>query len=273
LALTGDVMLGRGIDQVLRHAAEPALHEDFVRDARDYVALAERAHGPIPRPVGDAYVWGDALEALASTPPHVRVFNLETSITTSRDFMPKGINYRMNPKNIGCLTAAGADCCVLANNHVLDWGAAGLLETLATLKAAGIRYAGAGLDAGEAAAPASVDLPGGQRLAVFGFGHATSGIPPSWRAGPASAGVNLLADLSADTVAAIAKRGEAARREGDLLLASIHWGPNWGYAIRPAQRAFAHDLIDAAGFTVLHGHSSHHALAIEVYKGRLILYG
>jgi hypothetical protein len=43
------------------------------------------------------------------------------------------INYRMSPENAPCLTAAGLDCCVLANNHVLDWGPAGLIETLDVL--------------------------------------------------------------------------------------------------------------------------------------------
>jgi len=62
--------------------------------------------------------------------------------TTSENFSPKGINYRKNPPNIGCLVAAGVDCCVLANNHVLDWGEAGILETFDTLERAGIGCAG-----------------------------------------------------------------------------------------------------------------------------------
>src|SRR5437764_3542965 len=165
LALAGDVMLGRGIDQILPHPGDPRLYERYVRDARDYVALAERAHGPIPKPVDETYVWGDALAVLRASPPHVRIINLETSITTSGDFSPKGINYRMNPRNIGCLAAANVDCCVLANNHVLDWGEAGLLETLDTLKSAGMRYTGAGRDAEEAAAPAIVDFDHGSRIA------------------------------------------------------------------------------------------------------------
>jgi poly-gamma-glutamate synthesis protein (capsule biosynthesis protein) len=75
----------------------------------------------------------------------VRIVNLETSITTSGDYWPgKEVHYRMNPRNIGSLTAAGIDCCALANNHVLDWGYEGLAETLATLDRAGIKHAGAG---------------------------------------------------------------------------------------------------------------------------------
>ena len=159
----------------------------------------------------------------------------------------------MNPTNIGCLAAANVDCCVLANNHVLDWGEAGLLETLATLKRAGIRYAGAGRNAEEAAAPAIIDVSG-YSIAVFAFGLESSGIPRAWNAGPWQPGVNIVPDISAKTISGIADRANAARRAGDLLVASIHWGPNWGYEIPLEHRVLAHELIDAAGFAIVHGH-------------------
>jgi poly-gamma-glutamate capsule biosynthesis protein CapA/YwtB (metallophosphatase superfamily) len=248
------------------------LFEDFISDARDYVALAERVHGRIPRCVSDDYVWGDALPFLQGPSPNARIVNLETSVTTSGDCFPKGINYRMNPRNAGCLTAARVDCCVLANNHVLDWGETGLLDTLDTLKRAGIQYAGAGRDEEEAALPAILGTTAAARIVVYGFGLESSGIPPSWRARPSRPGVNLLGELSERTVAAIAERVNTKGRNGDLLVASIHWGPNWGYTVPREHRAFAHRLIEA-GFAMVHGHSSHHAVAMEIYRGGLILYG
>jgi poly-gamma-glutamate capsule biosynthesis protein CapA/YwtB (metallophosphatase superfamily) len=63
LFLCGDVMTGRGIDQILRHSCDPRIYEGYVKDARDYVRLAERASGAVPRGVGDAYIWGDARAA------------------------------------------------------------------------------------------------------------------------------------------------------------------------------------------------------------------
>ena len=57
------------------------------------------------------------------------------------------------------------------------------------------------------------------------------------------------------------------------MVASVHWGSNWGYDIPREQTVFAHRLIDEAGVDIIHGHSSHHVRAIEVYKDRLILYG
>jgi poly-gamma-glutamate capsule biosynthesis protein CapA/YwtB (metallophosphatase superfamily) len=272
LFLSGDVMLGRGVDQILPYPGDATLHEPAAA-ATTYVELAERANGPIPKPVDFGYVWGDVLAELERARPHVRIVNLETSITTSREFAPKGINYRMNPRNTPCLTAAGVDCCVLSNNHILDFAAAGLHETLDTLESAGIRIAGAGRNAEQAAAPAILESGGNARVIVFAFGLESSGIPRAWAAGPSRPGVNLLRDLSDRTVARIAARAQAVGRPGDLLVASIHWGGNWGYAVPPEQRAFAHALIDVAGFDVIHGHSAHHAKAIEVYRGKPILYG
>lgn len=273
LFLCGDVMLGRGIDQILSHPGDPRLHEPYVSSARAYVELAEAAHGAIPRAVDDTYVWGDALDTLRRLEPTVRIINLETSITKSEDFLPKGINYKMHPANAHVLTAADIDCCVLANNHVLDWGYSGLQDTLETLGQLGIRVAGAGRDAASAAAPAVLPVGEGARLVVFGFGAASSGIPTAWAAERDRPGVDLLPDLSEATVEVVAARVQEVRRPGDVLVASIHWGGNWGYEIPREQTAFAHGLVDRAGFDVVHGHSSHHAKAIEIYEGRPILYG
>src|SRR4029434_8738621 len=93
-----------------------------------------------------------------------------------------------------------------------------------------------------------------------------------WSATSSRAGVNLLDDLSDATAARAADQIRHHRKPGDLLIVSIHWGSNWGYDIPPQQIAFAHRLIEE-GAALVHGHSSHHVKAIEVFKGRLILYG
>jgi poly-gamma-glutamate capsule biosynthesis protein CapA/YwtB (metallophosphatase superfamily) len=208
--------------------------------------------------------------------PDVRIINLETSVTTSEDYWPgKGINYRMHPENIGCITAARIDCCALANNHVLDWGYAGLTETLATLTGAGLHCAGAGRTAREAAMPATV-VPGtGQqgRVILLAFGTASSGIPRQWAAADDKPGVNLLPDLSARAAQTVADQVDSIARRGDVVVASVHWGANWGYDIPDEQRAFSHRLIDLGAADIVYGHSSHHPKGIEVYAGKLILYG
>jgi len=272
--LCGDVMTGRGIDQILPHPCDPQLHEDYATSALHYVRLAERAAaGPIPRNVAPSYVWGAALDEFNRTRPDVRIINLETSITRSEDYAPKGINYRMSSENARCLAAAGIDCCVLANNHVLDWGRTGLLDTLATLARLKIKTAGAGRNLAQASAPAMLNVPGKGRVLVFALAVVTSGTPPSWAATREATGVNLLTELSAASVARIADQVARLRQPGDVVIVSIHWGPNWGYEIPDEQRRFAHAVIDQAGVSIVHGHSSHHPKAIEVYRNRLILYG
>ena len=268
LFLCGDVMTGRGIDQILAAPCDPALDEPWVKSALDYVSLAERASGPIPRRADPAYVWGDALAELEHARPDARIVNLETAVTSFGERAAKGINYRMSPANVACLRAAGIDCCVLANNHVLDWGRKGLEETLDTLHGVGMRTAGAGRDAAEAHAPARL----GNRLLVFAFALESAGVPADWAAGADTPGVSWLPDLSSHTADAVADRIAAARRPGDLAVVSIHWGPNWGYEVSHQQRGFAHRLIDAGAADLVHGHSAHHPGRIELYRERLILY-
>jgi poly-gamma-glutamate synthesis protein (capsule biosynthesis protein) len=274
LFLCGDVMTGRGIDQILPHPGDPQLYEPSLHTALGYLQIAEAETGPIPRRVDPAYVWGDALVELGRHQPAARIVNLETAVTTSDHPWPdKEVHYRMHPANVGCLPAGHIDCCVLANNHVLDWGYEGLSETLDVVHAAGLRTVGAGPDREAAAAPAVVDLPGKGRLLILACCTGSAGVPAAWAARDDRAGVNRLTDLSAATVKGVARQIGAVRRAGDLVLVSIHWGGNWGYDVPRAHRDFAHGLIDDAGVDLVHGHSSHHPIGIERYRDRAILYG
>jgi poly-gamma-glutamate synthesis protein (capsule biosynthesis protein) len=273
LFLCGDVMIGRGIDQVLAHPCDPVLYESTVRSAIGYVRLAEEANGPIPRPADPSYIWGAALHQWDVEKPDARIVNLETSVTRSGDYAAKGINYRISPENAGCLAAAAIDCCVLANNHVLDWGYDGLTETLATLSGLGIRTAGAGRNLSEASAPAQLYFSGRGRVLIFSFAAQSSGVPRGWAATRDSPGVNFVGDLSPATIDRIGEQIRRLRRPADVIVVSIHWGPNWSYAIPDDQRRFAHALIDDIGVSIVHGHSSHHAKGFEIYHHRLILYG
>lgn len=274
LFLCGDVMTGRGIDQILPHPSQAEIYESWVRDARQYVALAEQRNGTIIQPVDYSYIWGDALAVLERFAPAVRIINLETAVTRSDDYWPgKGINYRMHPDNTACIGAAGIDCCSLANNHVLDWGYRGLTETLASLDSQGIEAVGAGENLGQARHMSCINLPSGSRVYVTALGSTSSGIPEDWSATPKRPGVYLVNELYKEWLPDLAARIEAHKRPGDIVVCSVHWGGNWGYAIPATRRRLAQQLIDQAGVDIVHGHSSHHPLGIEVYKGKLILYG
>ncbi len=271
--MCGDVMTGRGIDQILPHPGDARIYEDYMTSALGYVRIAGQASGPIPVPVDFSYIWGDALEELQRIAPDCRIINLETAVTKGGRPEAKGINYRMHPDNIPCITAAHVDCCCLANNHVLDWGYDGLLETLDTLEAAGLKYAGAGRNLEEAEAPAVLAAGEKGRVLVFSLGEESGGIPPHWAAEADRPGVNLLPNLSGETVRRVGEKVKAVKRFGDVAVASIHWGGNWGYEIPRGQRDFAHRLIDHAAIDIVHGHSSHHVKGMEVHRGKLVLYG
>lgn len=274
LFFCGDVMTGRGIDQALPHPNEPVLYEAYVQDARDYVGLAENRNGPIQQPVTYSYPWGDALAVLDEYNPDARIINLETAITRSNTPWPgKGIHYRMHPKNLPVLTAANIDVCALANNHGLDWGVAGFMETLRSLRAHGIRTAGLGWTPAQAWAPAIVPVENKGRVIVFSLATTSSGVLSEWGVTDQRPGVAHLERLSGREVRRIRDAVQAVEQPGDIIVVSIHWGGNWGYAVPRRHRAFAHRLIDEAGVDILHGHSSHHPRPIEVYRNKLILYG
>lgn len=272
LFLSGDMMTGRGIDQVLPQSVNPRIHERYSKSAERYVQLAEQKNGSIPEKVSYQYVWGDALEVLQTVEPDIRIVNLETSVTNSDNYWEnKGIHYRMHPGNTDILSTADIDICVLGNNHILDWGYEGLRETLDTLERAGLQTAGAGRRPEEAAAPA-VTKTGDGRLLVFSYGSPTAGVPMIWSVDKEHPGVNVLPGINVEHAEKVISDIRQYRKEGDLVVVSLHWGSNWGYDIPTPQQTFAHQLIDSGVVDAIHGHSSHHPKGIEVYEGRPIFY-
>ena len=266
-------MLGRGIDQIQAHPGDPTIHESWATTSTRYLELAEAESGLIPRNVAPTYVWGELLSVINDAQAGAFIVNLETAITErGRPWPGKGIQYRMHPDNIGSLSAAGIDVVNLANNHVLDWSQPGLVQTLETLDAAGIASVGAGEDDRRAWRPLRLARPHGG-ITVLGVGTPGSGIPTEWAARNDRPGIALVTGFSRRTVDRIAAQLDRKRQPGDVVVVSIHWGGNWGYGVATARRRFARRLIEDAGVDVVHGHSSHHPVGIEVHRGGLILYG
>lgn len=293
LLLCGDVMTGHGIDQLLLPSAAHASLDRTVKSALEYVreaeaasdtrngsavpgrpaAASDSAHHPLPRPVSFEYPWGDALALLKREQPDLRLINLETPITERGAPTSPAPHARMHPLHLPTLAALGVDGAVLANRHVLDWGHEGLLDTLVSLRQAGIPCVGAGHDGAEAEQEGQWLLPGRARVRLFAYGHPSSGLPAHWAAAAGRPGINWLDRLDDDAVARLAATIRSSKEEGDIAIVSLHWGSNWGYEVPVEQRRFAHALIDEAGVDLVWGHSSHHPRPIEVYRGRLILYG
>jgi poly-gamma-glutamate synthesis protein (capsule biosynthesis protein) len=264
-------MTGRGIDQILRFPSDPRIYEPYVTDAREYLTMSEMLFGSIKKPVEYNYIWGDALEVWEFYRPDLKIVNLETAVTHSKDVWPrKGINYRMSPENTPCLQVAGINFCSLANNHTLDWGYSGLFETVETLKKAGIKTAGAGVDLAEATAPCIMDFGENGRIILISMGMESSGIPLEWAATGKKPGLFLIGN-SNNPISSF--ENIFSKGQDDIVVVSIHWGDNWVNEIPQYHIDTAHILIDRYGVDIIHGHSSHHALGVEVYKGHLILYG
>lgn len=275
LFFCGDVMTGHGIDPLLHPSDFLSPAERSVKAALEYVREAESAQPdtPLPRPVCFEYPWGDALALLKREQPDLRLVNLEASITARGTPAAPRAHARLPPQHLPTLAALGVDGAVLANHHALDWGHEGLNDTLTALRQAGIAGVGAGRDRSEAEQEGQWLVPGKARVRLFAFGHASSGLSSDWAAADNRPGINWLDALDGEAIAQIARRIRQSRREGDIVLVSLHWGGCWGYEVSAEQRDFARALIDEAGVDLVWGHCAHHPQPIEVYRGRLILYG
>jgi len=233
LGLTGDVMIGRSVDKAITQ------------------------HGYL-------YPWGNVLPLLKSA--NINIINLEAALTVSEQQVPKVFNFKASPDKVKTLTAANVSVANLANNHILDFAEAGLVETIRTLDDAGIRHTGAGMNDLEATRPAIFKTPFG-RVGVLGF----TDNEYRWKAGPGRSGIKYI------DVSKLKDRQRALmaikhlRSEVDLLLVSIHWGPNMQEEPPASFIDFAHQMV-LEGADVIHGHSAHIFQAVEVFNHKIILY-
>ena len=242
LALTGDVMLGRLVDEyvIRNHTMQPAA------------------------------MWGDLLPLMLAADR--RLMNLECVISSAgREWHPdtKAFHFRAHPRAIEFLRTARIDCVTLANNHVMDFGPEALLDCLRLLDQAGIKRAGAGPNLAAALEPAYLDIPEG-RFAVV----ALTDNEPDWAATAQTPGTHYVAydhgGLKEPHRSRVRDLMKQARSQASLVIVSAHVGPNWGAPSR-AMRALAHEVIDL-GADLYWGHSNHTPQGIEVYNGRAILH-
>jgi poly-gamma-glutamate synthesis protein (capsule biosynthesis protein) len=233
IGLTGDVMIGRTVNTIINNK-------------------------------GYLYPWGNILPLLKET--DINIINLETTLTTSNKKVFKTFNFKATPDKIKTLTEAGVTVANLANNHILDFSEEGLTETIQTLKTAGIKYVGAGTNDKEAAKPVIL-TENNIIIGVLGF----TDNEPGWKAGTSSMGVNYI-DISGkdDRNRALLNIAQL-RNETDIVIVSIHWGPNMQEFPAKHFIDFAHEMTEQ-GADIIHGHSAHNFQGVEVYNHKLILY-
>jgi poly-gamma-glutamate synthesis protein (capsule biosynthesis protein) len=223
LAFVGDVMLGRLVNE------------------------------EIPGRPPDSF-WGSALPVLRSADA---VFaNLECAITEhTRPWSrtPKVFHFRADPTALDVLRAGNIRYVSLANNHSLDFEEQGLLDTLQHLDAAGIQHGGAGRNLEGAMTPAMVEVAG-LKVGVIAL---TDNEPP-FAAGPDRPGTHYV-EIRAkpEILRPVEDAAVRLRREGaDLVVLSLHWGPNMAAVPRPRFRTFAREVLER-GVDLIHGHSAH----------------
>lgn len=238
LALLGDVMLGRGVNAEIPHRSP----ESF---------------------------WGSVLPVLRGA--DAAIANLECAITQQKSEeccrTAKVFHFRADPAAVEVLRAGNIQFVSLANNHTLDFGDGGLLDTLHYLDTAGIRHAGAGRNLHEAATPVLLNITG-LKVGII----AITNNEPAFAAGsgPGTRYLPIRADRA--TLALIATAVEQLRAAGaTLVVLSTHWGPNMVTVPPPPFRQFAHAVVDC-GVDLIHGHSAHLFQGVECYQGGLILY-
>ena len=242
VALVGDVMLGRRVNEALRTL----------------------------RP---KQTWGDVLPLLISA--DLRIVNLECAITDHNQpwtRTPKVFHFRADSSAVEVLKAARVDVCSLANNHTLDFEQRGLLDTMEHLKAAGIWYAGAGHNREEAARPALLAARSADRTSRVALLAFTNNEPP-FAAESDRPGTNYLpVSLEADVLGRVEAAVTAAREAGaETVVFSNHWGPNMVQRPSALFRRFARAVMDR-GVDVYYGHSAHVFQGVEIYRGKPILY-
>lgn len=217
---------------------------------------------------GSLAVWGNILPTLWSA--DLVLVNLECALTRGasewHDGKRKAFYFRADPQAVRVLTAAGIDVVSLANNHVLDFETQGLRETITALDRAGIAHAGAGLDRTAALRPALANA-NGLRVALV----ACADHPREWEATEWRPGINLISVGSETDLERLASSIESAREGADLVVLSLHWGPNMRERPSAEFRSFAAAAVDA-GADVVWGHSAHVVQGVEFHRGRPILY-
>lgn len=211
---------------------------------------------------GFDYPYAKALSYLQE--PDLTIGNLENPITTrgvpaeDKQYVFKG-----SPDLLPSLLEAGFDFVSLANNHTLDQGVEGLLDTMDHLNETGIAHAGAGRNDEEAFKPAVFEVKG-MSIAVFGLSRVVPWV--SWKADKDHPGVAETYDPSR-AVAAIAR----AREAHDLVIVYAHWGEELKETPRDIEKKLARAYIDAGADLVVGAHP-HVLQGFEYYEGGWIAY-
>jgi len=208
-----------------------------------------------------SHPWGNTISTFRST--DLNILNLETTLTQSSKSIPKLFNFKADRDVVETLVRANIDIVSLANNHIMDFSEEGLVETISVLDKVGIFHVGAGMNIEDAKEPIIITKEG-IKIGIIGY----TNNEPDWEAGMYNSGTNY---IKVGDINKIKEDVDKIRNEVDILIATIHWGPNMREHPSKKFVDFAHKMIDS-GIDIIHGHSAHIFQGIEVYNKKLIMY-
>jgi poly-gamma-glutamate synthesis protein (capsule biosynthesis protein) len=195
----------------------------------------------------------------------VAMVNLETAVTTRGTPEPKEFHFRAPATAFDAVKAAGVDAVSLANNHTLDYGQVGLLDTLDAAKAAGVPTVGAGVNTAAAYAPWITTVKG-VRIAVLGFSQVTE-LASTWAVQDNRPGLALAFDVP-KAVAAV----QAAKAQADVVVVFMHWGQEYNSCPIDVQKSFAAAMAGAGANIIVGVHA--HVLQGDGWLGQTyVAYG
>ena len=198
---------------------------------------------------------GNAAHALSPIAPTLRsadiaVVNLETAVTNGGTPTAKAFTFRAPAPAFAALRGAGVDVASMANNHGLDYGLAGLRDSLAAAKRYRFPVIGIGRDDAQAYRPFRRTV-NGQRIAVIGATQVLDDeLISAWTAGPGTPGL-----ASAKDVPRLVRAVRAARATSDTVVVFLHWGVELQQCPSPEQRVLARQLVAVGADIVVGGHA------------------
>lgn len=195
------------------------------------------------------------------------VVNLETAVTTGGRPAPKQYVFRAPPAALAVLAAAGIDAVSVANNHGMDYGTAGLADTLAAGRSAGLPVLGAGPDERQAFAGLTRTVRGVRVTVVAATDVLDSSVAAAWTAGPDSPGL-----ASAKDGDRLVQRVRQAAASADVVVAFLHWGVERQVCPTARQQALAQALVEAGADLVVGSHA-HVLQPLASVHGAPVAYG
>jgi poly-gamma-glutamate synthesis protein (capsule biosynthesis protein) len=222
----------------------------------DWVPLREHAALAASDP---ATLYGDLLPRLRAA--DARVLNLETPLAEGgTPVLKDGPGFRTDPSLAAALAAVPFDAACLANNHVMDYGAPGLEQTLNALRAAGLRWVGAGANREEASRPLILEIRG-SRVALINFSEAED----------ASGATDGTPGVCGFDIEDLILRVRAARSLAEGVIVIFHGGREYA-PLPPPYVADALRRIAGAGVDAIVAHHPHVPQGVEVRDGVPIAY-